>query len=682
MKLPRSNFCIWPRALPRSRPCRASLGAQTYPSRPVRLIVGFPAGGAADIVARLIGQWLSERLGQPFVIENRPGAGSNIGTEAVVRAPAGRLYAALVASANAINATLYDKLNFNFMRDIAPVASIVRAPIVMVVNPSVPAKTVPEFIAYAKANPGKINMASAGIGTSRHVAGELFKMMTGVDMLHVPYRGAAPALTDLLGGQVQVMFATMTASIEHIRAGKLRALAVTTATRPEALPDVPTVGDFVPGYEASGWYGIGAPRNTPAEIVDRLNKEINAALADPKMQGAPGRSRQHRDGGARLPTSASSSPRKPRSGPRWSSSRASRRSSALSIAFPHLVVPGRKPGLRRENAPTAASTATTFRSCRRPLQPAGGRHGMESTIVKWVGRIDHRMAGWPLVGGRRLPPRSGTALMSGLIAAGVIAAYVLLEWLSFIHEYKGVPITPWNPGLGLVFAFMLLRGARYAAVLFAGAVIAEIAVLRSNLAWSVIISIAAIIAAGYGLVARVARDNLRLDAGLNRLRDVVLLLASGVAGAVLVAVFICLLLLADEDLDLERRPRRGGSTADWRHHRDCGDHAACPSAGLASALAIRSPVAAGLARAPCLCCGRGRGALGHRRRRWAGWFQAVLSAVPTGRGRRRAPRARRRLHRPRRHTARPGRAAAPLRLSTPMHSRSSSCLCCCSVRPA
>ena len=258
--------------------------AQTYPSRPVRMIVGFAAGGATDILARLIGQWLSERLGQPFVIENRPGAGSNIATEAVVRAPPDGYTLLLVGSPNAINATLYDKLNFNFIRDIAPVASIIRGALVMVVHPSVPAKTVPEFIAYAKANPGKINMASGGIGGITHIAGELFKMMAGVDMVHVPYRGVAPALTDLLGGQVQVIFANLAPSIEYIRAGKLRALAVTTATRSEALPDIPTVGEFVPGYEASSWFGVGAPKNTPAEIVDKLNKEINAGLADPKIK--------------------------------------------------------------------------------------------------------------------------------------------------------------------------------------------------------------------------------------------------------------------------------------------------------------------------------------------------------------------------------------------------------------
>ena len=258
--------------------------AQTYPTRPVRLIVGFTPSGATDILARLIGQWLSERLGQQFVIENRPGAGSNIGTEAVVRAPADGYTLLLVAPANAINATLYDRLNFNFIRDIAPVAGLIRVANVMEVNPSVPAKTLPEFIAYAKANPGKINMASAGNGSQQHVAGELFKMMTGVSMVHVPYRGGGPALTDLLGGQVQLYFGTTASTIEYIRTGKLRALAVTTATRSQALPDVPTVGEFVPGYEASSWYGIGAPMGTPAEIVDKLNKEINAGLADPKIK--------------------------------------------------------------------------------------------------------------------------------------------------------------------------------------------------------------------------------------------------------------------------------------------------------------------------------------------------------------------------------------------------------------
>jgi len=258
--------------------------AQVYPSRPVRIIVGFPAGGSVDIVARLIGQWLSERLGQQFVIENRAGAGSNIGAEEVVRAPPDGYTLLQISSSNAFNAALYENLKFNFIRDVTPVASIMRVPGAMVVNQSVSAKTVPGFIAYAKLNPGKINMASAGIGSAQHVWGEQFKMMAGVNMQHVPYRGGALAHTDLLGGQVQVMFDTMPASIEHIKAGRLRPLAVTTATRLEALPDIPTVGEFVPGYEASGWQGIGAPRNTPADIVDRLNREVNAGLADPKMK--------------------------------------------------------------------------------------------------------------------------------------------------------------------------------------------------------------------------------------------------------------------------------------------------------------------------------------------------------------------------------------------------------------
>jgi tripartite-type tricarboxylate transporter receptor subunit TctC len=283
MKLPRRQFlhlAAGAAALPAvSRIARA----QNYPARPVRLIVGFPAGSSADIAARLMGQWLTDRLGQPFVVENRPGAGSNIAAETVVRAAPDGYTLLQMTATNAINATLYDNLNFNFIRDIAPVAGINRVAYVMEVNPSVPAKTVPEFIAYAKANPGKINMASGGNGTVLHVAGELFKMMTGVNMQHVPYRGDAPALTDLIGGQVQVMFAGLPSSIEHIRAGKLRPLAVATATRLEALPDIPTVGEFVPGYEASGWTGIGVPNNTPAEIVDRLNMEINAGLADSRI---------------------------------------------------------------------------------------------------------------------------------------------------------------------------------------------------------------------------------------------------------------------------------------------------------------------------------------------------------------------------------------------------------------
>ena len=258
--------------------------AQTYPSRPVRIVAAAGAGGSIDILARLFGQWLSERLGQPFIIENRPGGGNNIGTEAVVRAPADGYTLLLVNVTNAVNATFYDKLNYNFIRDIAPVVGLDREPYVIVVHPSVPVKTVPELIAHTKANLGKINMASGGTGAGTHVTGELFKMMTGVSMVHVPYRGTGPALTDLLAGQVQVMFATMPAAIEYIRAGKLHALAVTTAARSEALPDIPTVGDFLPGFEASTWYGVGVPRNTPAEIVGKLNKEFNAALADPKMK--------------------------------------------------------------------------------------------------------------------------------------------------------------------------------------------------------------------------------------------------------------------------------------------------------------------------------------------------------------------------------------------------------------
>jgi tripartite-type tricarboxylate transporter receptor subunit TctC len=258
--------------------------AQAYPTRPVRIIVGFAAAGAGDILARLMGQWLSERLGQPFVVENRPGAGTNIATEAVVRAPADGYTLLMASSANTINAAFYDKLNFNFIRDIAPVATISSTTLVMVVHPSVPAKTVPEFIAYAKANPGKLTMASAGIGALSHVFGELFKFMTGVNLVHVPYRGAAPAITDLLAGQVQIMFVNTAPSIEYIRAGRLRALAVTTATRSEALPDIPTVNEFVPGYEASGWFGLGSPKSTPTEVIDKLNRETNTALADPKIK--------------------------------------------------------------------------------------------------------------------------------------------------------------------------------------------------------------------------------------------------------------------------------------------------------------------------------------------------------------------------------------------------------------
>jgi tripartite-type tricarboxylate transporter receptor subunit TctC len=257
--------------------------AQAYPERPVRIIVGFPPGGATDILARLIGQWLSERLGQQFIIENRAGAGGNIGTEAVVKAPPDGYTLLQVATPNGLSAALYTNLNFNFVRDIAPVIGVMRTSFVIVVHPSVPATTVPEFIAYAKANPGKVNMASAGNGTPHHIFGELFKMMAEVDLTHVPYRGGAPATTDLLGGQVQVMFSALPESIEHIKAGKLRPLAVTTATRLNVLPDIPTVGDFLPGYESTGWLGVGAPKNTPAEIIDKLNKEISSGLADPKI---------------------------------------------------------------------------------------------------------------------------------------------------------------------------------------------------------------------------------------------------------------------------------------------------------------------------------------------------------------------------------------------------------------
>jgi tripartite-type tricarboxylate transporter receptor subunit TctC len=285
MKLPRRTF-LHLAAGAAALPAVARIArAQAYPSRPVRIVIGFPAGGGADIVARLIGQWLSERFGQPFVIDNRPGAGSNIAAEAGVRAaPDGYTLLLITMPANAVNGALYDKLGFDFVRDIAPVASLTRDPNVMEVNPSLPVKTVPEFIAYAKARPGKINMASSGIGAAQHVAGELFKAKTGVQMNHVPYRGAAPALTDLISGQVQVFFDVLTSSIEHIRAGRVRALAVTTATRSPALADLPTVGEFVPGYEASNIRGVGAPKTTPAAIIDKLNSEINAALADPTIK--------------------------------------------------------------------------------------------------------------------------------------------------------------------------------------------------------------------------------------------------------------------------------------------------------------------------------------------------------------------------------------------------------------
>jgi tripartite-type tricarboxylate transporter receptor subunit TctC len=288
MKLPRRTFlhlAAGAAALPFvSRMARA----QTYPTRPVHLIVSFAAGGPNDTVARLLGQWLSERLGQQFVIENRTGAGGNIGTEVVVRAPADGYTLLLATSSNAVNATLYDKLSFNFIRDTAPVASIMRVPNVMVVNPSVPAKTLPEFIAYAKANAGSINMATAGNGSTPHISGELFKQMAGVDLVPIAYRGGAPALIDLMAGQMQVMFEPTIATLPYVTTGKLRALAVTTATRSELLPDVPAASEVVPGYEASQWYGICGPKGTPAEAVDKLNKEINAALADPKMKARLG----------------------------------------------------------------------------------------------------------------------------------------------------------------------------------------------------------------------------------------------------------------------------------------------------------------------------------------------------------------------------------------------------------
>jgi tripartite-type tricarboxylate transporter receptor subunit TctC len=258
--------------------------AQTYPVRPVRILVGFAAGGATDVAARLMARWLSERLRQQFVVENRPGAGGNIATEAVVKSPPDGYTLLAGGVGDAVNATLFEELNFNFSRDITPVAGIMRVPNVMVVHPSLPAKTVPEFIGYAKANPGKLNMASGGIGTGPHMAGELFKMMSGVNIVHVPYRGGAPAITDLIAGQVQLMFTVPALTIEHVRAGKLRALAVTTTARLEGLPDLPTVNDFLPGYEADNWFGIFAPKNTPAEIVNKLNREINVGLADSKTK--------------------------------------------------------------------------------------------------------------------------------------------------------------------------------------------------------------------------------------------------------------------------------------------------------------------------------------------------------------------------------------------------------------
>jgi tripartite-type tricarboxylate transporter receptor subunit TctC len=284
MKLPRRQFLHLAASATAVPVLPRVARAQTYPTRPVRIIVGFAAGGPNDLAARIMARWVSERLGQQFIVENRPGAGTNIATEAVVNARPDGHTLLMISSSNAINATLYDKLNYDFIRDIAPVASIGNFPLVMQVHPSVPAKTIPEFIAYAKANPGKISMASAGIGNQTHVAGELFKMMTGIDMVHVPYRGAGPALTDVLGGQVQVIFGAPLGMTDYIKAGKLRALATTAARRLEILPDLPTIGEVVSGYEASGVNGIAAPKNTPSEIIDKLKKEINAGLTDPNIK--------------------------------------------------------------------------------------------------------------------------------------------------------------------------------------------------------------------------------------------------------------------------------------------------------------------------------------------------------------------------------------------------------------
>jgi tripartite-type tricarboxylate transporter receptor subunit TctC len=316
MKLPRRQFLHLAAGAAVVPALSGIARAQTYPTRPVRLVVGYAAGGGTDIAARLIGQWLSGRLGQQFAIENRAGAATNIGTEVVVRASPDGYTLLLATATNAVNATLYERLSFNFIKDIAPVAGVMRVPQVMVVNPSFPAKTVPDFISYAKANSGSINFASAGAGGTDHMAGELFKITAGVTMTHVPYRGLAPALTDLLGGQVQVIFSSLPAAIEYVRADKLRALAVTSATRSEALPEVPTVGELFPGFEASQWYGLGVPKSAPDEIVAKLNKEINAGLDDPKMK-----SRIAELGGTPLPgrhqTSAGLLLQTPRNGAKW-----------------------------------------------------------------------------------------------------------------------------------------------------------------------------------------------------------------------------------------------------------------------------------------------------------------------------------------------------------------------------
>ena len=314
MKLPRRTLLHLGTAATLSTLPRTA-GAQTYPTRPVRWVVGFAPAGGNDIVARLMGQWLSERTGQQFLVENRPGAGTNIATEIVANAAPDGYTLLFVGVSAAINATLYDNLSFNFIRDIAPAAGIMSIPLFLVTNLAVPAKTLPEFIAYAKANPGKVNMGSAGIGSAGHLAGELFNMMTGINLVHVPYRGNGPALAALLGGEVEVLFPTPPSSIEYIRTGKLRGLATTGAMRSEALPDLPTVGEFVPGYETSAWYGVGAPKGTPVEVIGKIGKEINAGLADPKMKA-----RFADLGGAPMPmtpaSSANSLPTKPRSGPR------------------------------------------------------------------------------------------------------------------------------------------------------------------------------------------------------------------------------------------------------------------------------------------------------------------------------------------------------------------------------
>ena len=284
MKFQRRQFLRLALGAAALSPASRIANAQAYPSRPVRLVIGYTPGGSADLTARLMGQWLSERLGQSFVIENRPGGGTNIATESVVRATPDGYTLLLAAPANAINATLYDKLNFDFLRDTEPVAGLIRFPNVVVVHPSLPITSIPELIAFAKANPGKLNMASSGNGSTIHMSGELFKMMTGINMVHVPYRGGAPALTDMLAGQVHVMFDNIPTCAEHVKSGKLRGLAVTSTTRSEVLPDLPTVADFLPGYEASAWYGISAPKNTPPEVVEKLNKTINEILADPKAK--------------------------------------------------------------------------------------------------------------------------------------------------------------------------------------------------------------------------------------------------------------------------------------------------------------------------------------------------------------------------------------------------------------